>query len=129
MGRLVEYVVTHEVGHAIGFPHNMKASSTFPADSVRSVSFLRRMGSHTPTLMDYSRFNYVAQPEDNIPLDLLIPKVGPYDKFAVMWGHKPIPGAKTPDDEKPVLDQWATCRTPCRGSASRHRARATIPAP
>ena len=62
---------------------------------------------HTPTLMDYSRFNYVAQPEDNIPLEDLIPKIGPYDKWATMWGYKPIPGAKTPDDEKKTLDEWA----------------------
>jgi hypothetical protein len=106
MGRLVEYVTAHEVGHTLGFPHNFKASSMYPVDSVRSRTWVKKMG-HTPTLMDYSRFNYVAQPEDNIDLDDLIPKVGPYDKYAVMWGYTPIPNAKTPDDEKPTLDKWA----------------------
>jgi hypothetical protein len=108
MGRLVEFVVTHEVGHAIGFPHNFKASATYPPDSLRSRSFLEAMGgSHVPTLMDYSRFNYVAQPEDSLPPEYLIPKVGPYDSFAVHWGYAPIPGAHTPDDELPTLDEWA----------------------
>ncbi|MDH5759736.1 MAG: zinc-dependent metalloprotease [Gemmatimonadota bacterium] len=108
MGRLVEYVVTHEIGHSIGFPHNMKSSAMYPADSVRSRSFLERMGgSHVATLMDYSRFNYVAQPEDSIPLEYLIPKVGPYDEYAVRWGYKPIPGASTPDQERSTLDAWA----------------------
>ncbi len=108
MGQLVEYVVTHEIGHSIGFPHNMKASSQYPADSLRSASFLERMGgSHVATLMDYSRFNYVAQPEDSIPLGYLIPKVGPYDDFAVNWGYAEIPGATTPDEERPTLDAWA----------------------
>ncbi|MEJ2539448.1 MAG: zinc-dependent metalloprotease, partial [Gemmatimonadota bacterium] len=107
MGRLVEYVVTHEIGHSIGFPHNMKASAMYPADSLRSRSFLERMGGHVSTLMDYSRFNYVAQPEDDIPPELLIPQVGPYDKFAVRWGYRPILDADTPEAELTTLDEWA----------------------
>ena len=106
MGRLVEYVVAHEVGHTLGFQHNMKASANYPADKVRDLAWLKTMG-HTPTLMDYSRFNYVAQPEDNIPVEYLIPGIGPYDKWATMWGYKPIPGANSPEAEKKTLNEWA----------------------
>jgi len=106
MGTLLEYVVAHEVGHTLGFQHNMKASSTYPQDKVRDREWVHKMG-HTPTLMDYSRFNYVAQPEDNIRVEDLVPGIGPYDEWATMWGYKPIPGAGTPDAEKPTLDQWA----------------------
>jgi hypothetical protein len=106
MGRLVEYVAAHEVGHTLGFQHNMKASSMYPAAKVRDREWVKQMG-HTPTLMDYSRFNYVAQPEDGIDPADLVPKIGPYDKWATMWGYKPIPSARTPEDEKKTLDQWA----------------------
>ncbi len=106
MGRLLEYVVAHEVGHTLGFQHNMKASSTYPVDSLRRISWLSRMG-HTPSLMDYARFNYVAQPEDHIPPEYLIPRVGPYDLFATKWGYAPIPGAGTPEAERPTLNRWA----------------------
>jgi hypothetical protein len=106
MGRLIEYVAAHEVGHTLGFQHNMKASSMYGAAKVRDREWVKKMG-HTPTLMDYSRFNYVAQPEDGIDVADLVPKIGPYDKWATMWGYKPISGARTPDDEKKTLDEWA----------------------
>jgi hypothetical protein len=106
MGRLLEYVLAHEVGHTLGFQHNMKASATYPVDSLRSVSFLKQWG-HTPTLMDYSRFNYLVQPEDNVPVDLLTPVIGPYDKWATMWGYKPIPSATSPEAERETLNSWA----------------------
>ena len=106
MGQLIEYVLVHEVGHALGFQHNMKASSMYPADSVRDAAWVKKMG-HTPSIMDYSRFNYVAQPEDHIAVEDLIPKIGPYDEFATAWGYKPIPDAITPDAEKKTLDLWA----------------------
>ena len=106
MGELIRYVAAHEVGHTLGFQHNMKASSAYAIDSIRNASFVKRMG-HTPTLMDYSRFNYVAQPEDKIPVQDLIPKIGPYDIWATHWGYAPIDNANTPDDERRILDQWA----------------------
>ncbi len=106
MGRLIEYVAAHEVGHTLGFQHNMKASSLYPLAKVRDPKWVKENG-HTPTLMDYSRFNYVAQPEDRIAVEDLVPKIGPYDKWATMWGYKPIPTAKTPEDEKKTLDEWA----------------------
>ncbi len=105
MGRLLEYVLAHEVGHTIGFQHNMKSSSYYAIDSIRNPDFLRRMG-HVATLMDYSRFNYVVQPEDKVPVELLVPKIGPYDIWATHWGYAPINTA-TADDERTTLDQWA----------------------
>jgi hypothetical protein len=86
--------------------HDQLGSSLYPADSIRSRSWVHRMG-HSPSIMDYSRFNYVAQPEDSIALEDIIPRVGPYDKYAIMWGYKPIPGATSPAAERPTLDQWA----------------------
>jgi hypothetical protein len=105
MGELIAYVITHEVGHTLGFPHNFKASSLYPFAKLRDREWLKKMG-HVPTLMDYCRFNYLVQPEDNIEPELLIPRIGPYDKFATMWGYKPIPGAGKPENEKPTLSAW-----------------------
>ncbi|HTS62951.1 MAG TPA: zinc-dependent metalloprotease [Candidatus Acidoferrales bacterium] len=106
MGRLLEYVVAHEVGHTLGFQHNMKSSSTYPQEKVRDAAWVHEKG-HTPSIMDYSRFNYVAQPEDKIPPEDLVPRIGPYDIWATKWGYTPIPDAKTPADERATLDKWA----------------------
>jgi len=106
MGRLLRYVVAHEIGHTLGLQHNFKAASTYPADSLRSRSWLERMG-HVPSIMSYTRFNYVVQPEDGIDPELLVPRVGPYDIFAIRWGYAPIPEATTPEEELPGLDEWA----------------------
>ena len=104
-GRLLEVVVAHELGHTIGLQHDQIGSSTYPADSVRSASWVHTMG-HSPSIMDYSRFNYVAQPEDKLALEDILPRVGPYDKWAIGWGYRPIPGAGTPDAERATLEMW-----------------------
>ncbi len=102
-GELVRFQVAHGVGHALGFPHNTKASSEYTVAQVRDPKWVKDMG-FVSSIMDDSRFNYVAQPEDGMDPADLIPKVGPYDKFAVAWGYKPVPSAKTPDQEKATLD-------------------------
>jgi hypothetical protein len=103
MGEAMRAVIAHEIGHALGLPHNMMASSAYPVDSLRSPAFTHRMGV-AATIMDYARQNYVAQPGDG---DIrFIRKLGPYDDYVINWGYRVIPDAATPDDEKPVLDQW-----------------------
>lgn len=103
-GQLLGYVVTHEVGHTLGFPHNMKASSSVPVKNLRDPKWTSEWGT-TPSIMDYARNNYVAQPEDKVTQ--LMPKIGVYDHFAVEWGYSVFPGAKTPEDEKPFLNAIA----------------------
>ncbi len=106
MGRLLQYVVAHEIGHTLGLQHNMKASSLYAQEKVRDKDWVHKMG-HAPSIMDYSRFNYVAQPEDHIAVEDLVPRIGPYDAFAIKWGYTPIPGAASSEAEKPKLNEWA----------------------
>jgi len=94
MGELIRFVVAHEVGHSLGFPHNMKASSSYSIEQLRSPEWTRKNGT-APSVMDYARFNYVAQPGDGAAL---LPKVGPYDHFAVNWGYRQF--SKGTDEKK-----------------------------
>ena len=104
MGRLIRFVSAHEVGHTIGLPHNMGSSAAYPVDSLRSASFTEKYGT-APSIMDYARFNYVAQPEDKGVA--LMPNIGPYDKHSINWGYRPILD-KTAEEEKPILNKWIT---------------------
>ena len=101
IGEMMRRVISHEIGHALGLPHNMKASSAYPVDSLRSGKFTQKMGIAT-TIMDYARYNYVAQPGDkNIRF---VRQLGPYDDYSIEWGYRYYPG-KTVKEEKEILSK------------------------
>jgi len=99
MGELIRFVSSHEVGHTLGLPHNM----AYPVDSLRSASFTCRMNT-AASIMDYARFNYIAQPEDEGVC--FMPGIGVYDLYSIRWGYRPILDATSPDAERPTLDGW-----------------------
>ena len=105
MGTLIRFVSSHEIGHTLGLRHNMGSSSQTPVEKLRDKAWVEANG-HTASIMDYARFNYVAQPEDHIGPMGLYPRIGPYDKWAIQWGYKLIPDTKSPEADKKVLNRW-----------------------
>ena len=103
MGTLIRFVSSHEVGHTLGLPHNFGSSYAYPVDSLRSKSFTATHGT-APSIMDYARFNYIAQPGDGVTH--FYPQIGEYDKWAIKWGYTWFPGNKTAKQEKEMLDVW-----------------------
>ena len=107
-GEGVRFVAAHEVGHAIGLPHNMGSSSAYPVDSLRSATFTKKYGT-APSIMDYARWNYVAQPGDDgvalMPSYWDTPNIGVYDKYSIKWGYKPILDVSE-EEEKKILRNW-----------------------
>lgn len=107
MGRLAQTVITHEVGHTLGLRHNFAGSHTYDVDSVRKRSFVAKHGFGA-SIMDYLRFNYVAQPEDGFAPNELLPEIGIYDDFAIEWGYKNFPQYKSVTDEAKMLKNWVS---------------------
>ncbi|WP_165730717.1 zinc-dependent metalloprotease [Polaribacter sp. 20A6] len=103
MGEAIRFVSSHEVGHTFGLKHNMGASFSYPVDSLRSKTFTSKMGGTAPSIMDYARFNYVAQPEDKVTD--ITPKIGVYDTYAIDWGYRWIENTSA-HEELPILNQW-----------------------
>jgi len=107
MGQLIRFVSSHEIGHTIGLRHNMGASNATPVEKLRDKKWVEANG-HTVSIMDYARFNYVAQPEDNISPKGIYPRIGSYDKWAVQWGYGYYPNAKDEFEEEKILAKLTT---------------------
>ena len=105
MGQLIRFVSSHEVGHTLGLRHNFGSSSTVPVENLRNKAWLKANG-HTPSIMDYARFNYVAQPEDNVGEAGLMPRIGDYDDWAIEWGYRRFHNYNSPEKEKAHLNKW-----------------------
>jgi len=105
MGELIRFVSSHEVGHTLGLMHNFGASATVPVENLRNKAWVEAHG-HCPSIMDYARFNYVAQPEDGITEKGIFPRIGDYDKWAIEWGYRYLPDTIKRTDEKALLNKW-----------------------
>lgn len=108
MASAIRFVSSHEVGHTFGLKHNMGASYAFPVDSLRSRTFTAKMGGTASSIMDYARFNYVAQPEDGV--ERITPVIGMYDKYAINWAYRWL-DVEEPHEELPVLNEWITAHS------------------
>jgi Met-zincin/Domain of unknown function (DUF5117)/Domain of unknown function (DUF5118) len=104
MGQLIRFVSSHEVGHTLGLRHNMGSSSKTPVEKLRDKNWVEANG-HTASIMDYARFNYVAQPEDHIAQKGIFPRIGIYDKWAIQWGYTYLPVADEQADKK-IVNKW-----------------------
>ncbi len=105
MGQLIRFVSSHEIGHTLGLRHNMGSSSQTPVEKLRDKAWVEANG-HTVSIMDYARFNYVAQPEDHISEAGIFPRIGAYDKWAIQWGYKPIAGTNSAEEDRKILNRW-----------------------